>query len=196
MEQPDNCDIFTVPKTNANVWKDMKDHTKGNDINLQRITVMINKSVAALLPLMDLLKQRKDLTALNMCMGAFRMMGMTSIHISQKRRDLAARDLSPIYRPLAISTHPINGMLFGEEAAKELKELKESRSMTLRHNPSYSRDHKQVSGYGGYSSKSRKSGKRQLQHQGLLHTWPGGICGPLQEFQVWRQFPAQAESAE
>ena len=64
IHRPKNVEMLTVPKTNGQVWKELKPATKELDLSFQKIQNMTNKAMTPILPLMDAMKEKRDKKAL------------------------------------------------------------------------------------------------------------------------------------
>ena len=132
--RPQNCDALQVPRTNNQIWRNMQSKTRDNDMEYQRIQSMLHKGMTPLLKLLDESKQKKDFPAVHLCLDTFKILAMTSRHITQRRREAILPDLAPIYRQLGAVTKPITTNLFGDDLVKEVKEIREGQTLSLKKN--------------------------------------------------------------
>ena len=58
--RPQNCDALQVPKTNPEIWREMKKATRDADVQWQRLQTMVHKALTPVVVVMDLMKERRE----------------------------------------------------------------------------------------------------------------------------------------
>ena len=94
--RPENAEFLQVPKTNPEVWQQLQKATRDADVGLQHIQHMVHKSVTYIVLVMDAMREKKQTEHLRALADAFRLLALTSAHVSQKRKANIATDFQAI----------------------------------------------------------------------------------------------------
>ena len=131
---PGNCTNMIPIKVNSEIWKQLTSAKRKTDLQLSNLQETVRRVATAILQTADeLLPQTKDDVAKNLAarsIDSVAMLGHTSHMISQLRREQIRPALKQEYASIC-TAEPTNApLLFGDDLVKQLKEAKETNSIT------------------------------------------------------------------
>ena len=162
---PNNVQGLCTPKVNSEIWGKIKTETRSRDIRFQKAQVRLARGLTPLAQLAEkiLLAQRNQSQlnlqdALKLALNAFALIANGHMEISHRRREMIRPDLNAGYRELCSQNTPITDNLFGNELAKQVKEINDTNRVATR-----------VTGYGYNYPKgsSRYAGKGKVGYGGF-----------------------------
>ena len=172
---PENITGFSLPKVNPEVWSKIKADTRSRDIRMQKAQQRVVRGLTPLAQLAEklLLAQRSesqvvDIEAcLTLALTSFAMIANGNIEISLRRREMIRPDLNLSYRELCAASTPMTDMLFGDDLARVVKDIKETNQVATK-----------VVGYGSYiKGQSRFANKGKSLFGGYRKPFNSGQQG-------------------
>lgn len=130
--RPANCTGLVVPKINRDIWDILPRGSRETDLGVQRTQFLLHKGITPIVSLMDNLFKKEDRTNLKLAAEAFKLLALASCQLSQKRKDLVARDMEPPYKRLCSSSNPVTEYLFGDELPKQVKDIKDTQMVSAK----------------------------------------------------------------
>ena len=126
-----NTDSLCVPRVNDLIWDKMKPPTRSQDAGLQAVQQTLVKGATVVIRVADSLlsKQPALATELSTLLDAVFLLGSTVSKLNQKRGDLVRPDLNDRYRFIRSASVPVTSQLFGEELAKQMRDISEANKM-------------------------------------------------------------------
>ena len=128
---PANCTNMTPIKVNPEIWKQLTSAKRKTDLQLSNLQETV--ATAILQTADELLPQNKDDVAKNLAarsIDSVAMLGHMSHMISQLRREQIRPALKQEYASICTADPTNTPLLFGDDLVKQLKEAKETSSIT------------------------------------------------------------------
>ena len=132
-KKPENCTELFVPRVNTEIWHKMKPHQRKADIKLSNLQDTLIKGVSALTTASnDLLVCRETKTLpnykdlLSQLLDATALFGHVCQELSFKRKETIKPILHPDFKSVCSHTHKVGRLLFGEDLAKVVQDLRPS----------------------------------------------------------------------
>ncbi|CAB3979740.1 Hypothetical predicted protein [Paramuricea clavata] len=131
---PANCTNMTPIRVNSEIWKQLTSAKRKTDLQLSNLQETVRRVATAILQTADeLLPQTKDDVAKNLAarsIDSVAMLGHMSHTISQLRREQIRPALKQEYASICTADPTNAPLLFGDDLVKQLKEAKETSSIT------------------------------------------------------------------
>jgi hypothetical protein len=131
---PANCTNITPIKVNPEIWKQLTSAKRKTDLQLSNLQETVRRVATAILQTADeLLPQNKDDVTKNLdarSIDSVAMLGHMSHMISQLRREQIRPALKQEYASICTADPTNTPLLFGDDLVKQLKEAKETSSIT------------------------------------------------------------------
>ena len=130
--RPKNCENLTKVRVNQAVWDNLSPAVRSQDVKLQKVQTSLFKGLCALTSTVKkLLGKLSSIPSGNEILqeatDAFALIANANLELNQRRRELMKPDLHNDYQHLCSSNSSvtITDQLFGNDLAKEVKELTE-----------------------------------------------------------------------
>ena len=123
-DTPSNAKAMMVPKVNPPVWDSLKNHTRNNDLKLQKVQKLLVKGMIAMTK--NLEKVNEDEQNGLTCLAA------ASFELNMLRRELIKPGLQEKFAQLCKAEVPITENLFGNDLSKHIKDLSEVHRATAK----------------------------------------------------------------
>ena len=167
---------------NANIWNNLGETARSNDLKLQKVQKYLVKGMTALVTVTDKLikDEAKSSNADNISslMDAVILLSNANTEVNLQRREPLKPELHPSYRHLCHPSNPITSQLFGDDLPKAVKDIAEANKISSKlhgeRKPSDRRDKRQRSRsfagqnsrtpYRPYRSNFFASGSKNYQH--------------------------------
>ena len=145
----------------------MKKQTRHQDAEWRKIQHMVGKALTQVLTAFDGLRETNVSKAKGNLLDSLKVLAMMFTNLSVKRKENIGNDLAPSYKPLCAPSRSVTTFLFGDEVAKEMRELGEAYKLGAK-----------VAGYQSRGGRAKPSfrGKAQFDYSGQL---PGAGYGLL-----------------
>ncbi len=127
--RPENCQNLVVPRVNKELWLKLRHSTRSRDLKVQKTQNLLLKSIVPIAQLLAAFSTEKDKTNIQLAAKALQLVASASAQLSQHRRDLITPELDPQLKPLSAVSNPITDNLFGDDLAKQVKEIRETQQL-------------------------------------------------------------------
>lgn len=139
--RPGNCNHMQTPKVNPEIWIKLKQTTKQGDLRMQRLHSLLLKASFPLVRILDLIMTSKlgDAEVKGMMKGikdlakdSLTLLLTLSTQIGFRRRELIKPDLNFSFRQLCGSHNAITDFLFGDDLAKQIRDISDAQKVGQR----------------------------------------------------------------
>ena len=151
-KKPSNCDNVLVPKVNEEIWGKLPANAKRSDIRTSALQDTLVKVSSAIICTTDkLLEHREKKTIptykalINPLLDSVALLGHVCTELSYKRRDALKPFLHQDFRSACARSRKPGKLLFGNDLAKTLQELKTTNKIMT--NSSDARSYKRNTGH-------------------------------------------------
>ena len=178
-KKPENCTELFVPRVNTEIWHKMKPHQRKPDIKLSNLQDTLIKGVSALTTASnDLLVCRetkslpnyKDL--LSQLLDATALFGHVCQELSFKRKETIKPILHPDFKSVCSRTHKVGRLLFGEDLAKVVQDLRASTKVVTQLTSFVPQGNQSGINKSSYTRSPNNNNKHFLSQRGGTNTLP------------------------
>ena len=134
---PENCTGFYRPRVNPQVWGTIRPETKSADKSFAALQdAILTASSALAMSINDILQNRESKTPLDYQsviskgIDAITLLGFVSKEISYRRKEAMRPSINPIYKAACGRTTKPTTLLFGDDMAKTMQEVKAINQIT------------------------------------------------------------------
>lgn len=166
-QAPQNCQLLVVPKVNLELWFDLQKSVRVRDLSLQEIQKYIVKATQPLVIALDKIisaKNKKESIDPSILLpelaDTLSFLGHASYQSSLKRREALKPHINQHYQSVCSKNTPITKWLFGDELAKNIKDIGEVNKISKKVAPQASQTYKGQNKSSGQHSASFSHGKR------------------------------------
>ncbi|XP_046577977.1 uncharacterized protein LOC124285748 [Haliotis rubra] len=139
-QKPENCPNLTVPRVNNQVWNQVKPQTRSIDSKLQNVQSLLAKAFCPILELTDEVmnasrdkKQQINLKTLaKKSCDSLRLLSAVFVELTNHRKDTFKPELKGAYKQLCAHNNPVTDQLFGDDLAKQIKDISEAQTLSAK----------------------------------------------------------------
>lgn len=189
---PDNCGKLKVPRVDDLLWDQLESQTRSRDAGLQQMQLTLVTAITAVARATDDLIKRQAFdesleSELTPLMDAIVLLNNVNADLSLKRRELIKPDLNTEYKKLCSGVTEITDHLFGEDLAKQVKDIGEANKIKSKLSSSRGPRGSYARGRGYFR------GRRPFQHHGGHTYFRGGWRGRGSPYYADKQFGRSME---
>lgn len=160
---PNNCEGLSETRVNANIWNNLGETARSNDLKLQKVQKYLVKGMTALVTVIDTLIKDEPKSSnednIRKLMDAAILLANANTEVNLRRRERLKPELHPSYRHLCNPSNPITSQLFGDDLPKAVKDIAEANKISSKihgeRKPSDRRDKRQRSrSFAGQNSRT------------------------------------------
>ena len=160
---PNNCEGLSETRVNANIWNNLGETARSNDLKLQKVQKYLVKGMTALVTVIDKLIKDEAKSSnddnISSLMDAVILLSNANTEVNLRRRERLKPELHPSYRHLCNPSNPITSQLFGDDLPKAVKDIAEANKISSKlhgeRKPSDRRDKRQRSrSFAGQNSRT------------------------------------------
>ena len=160
---PNNCEGLSETRVNANIWNNLGETARSNDLKLQKVQKYLVKGMTALVTVIDTLIKDEPKSSneddISKLMDAVILLANAKTEVNLRRRERLKPELHPSYRHLRNPSNPITSQLFGDDLPKAVKDIAEANKISSKihgeRKPSDRRDKRQRSrSFAGQNSRT------------------------------------------
>ena len=160
---PNNCEGLSETRVNANIWNNLGETARSNDLKLQKVQKYLVKGMTALVTVIDTLIKDEPKSSnednISKLMDAVVLLANANTEVNLRRRERLKPELHPSYRHLCNPSNPITSQLFGDDLPKAVKDIAEANKISSKihgeRKPSDRRDKRQRSrSFAGQNSRT------------------------------------------
>ena len=137
---PNNCEGLSETRVNANIWNNLGETARSNDLKLQKVQKYLVKGMTALVTVIDKLNKDEAKSSnddnISSLMDAVILLSNDNTEVNLRRRERLKPELHPSYRHLCNPSNPITSQLFGMTSPRLSKtlrrQIKSARSSTVK----------------------------------------------------------------
>ncbi|XP_068752154.1 uncharacterized protein [Montipora capricornis] len=177
-KKPSNCDNVLVPKVNEEIWSKLPANAKRSDIRTSALQDTPFKVSSAIICTSDKLlehREKKTITSykalINPLLDSVALLGHVCTELSYKRRDALKPFLHQDFRPACARSRKPGKLLFGNDLAKTLQELKTTNKL-MTNNSSDARHYNRSSGHSKQENNKYQQKRPFLVNRGRTFNPP------------------------
>ena len=183
---PGNCNRLEVVRVNPEIFNSVRKEVKTEDVMLQKAQKPLLKGIIAVTRILDdFMKAEKNekplpssVSVMKILSDSISLLSDASHEIDLRRRTLFKGDMKTEYRLLCSDQNPVeNGLLFGTELGKSVKDLTEASKVTSKVAMKQKRPHASSQSFHG-RSESRRSFPFLGRGRGSVSKQRGGYRNP------------------
>ena len=127
---PSNCESLSETRVNSNIWNNLGETARSNDLKLQKVQKYLIKGMTAIVTVIDsLIKDEPNSSKednIGKLMDAVILLANADTEVNLRRRERLKPELHPSYRHLCNPSNTITSQLFGDDVPKAVKDIAEA----------------------------------------------------------------------
>lgn len=127
---PSNCEGLSETRVNFNIWNNLGETARSNDLKLQKVQKYLVKGMTAVVTVIDsLIKDGSSSSKednIGKLMDAVILLANANTEVNLRRRERLKPELHPSYRHLCNPSNTITSQLFGDDLPKAVKDIAEA----------------------------------------------------------------------
>ena len=127
---PSNCESLSETRVNSNIWNNLGETARSNDLKLQKVQKYLIKGMTAVVTVIDsLIKDEPNSSKednIGKLMDAVILLANANTEVNLRRRERLKPELHPSYRHLCNPSNTITSQLFGDDLPKAVKDIAEA----------------------------------------------------------------------
>lgn len=131
---PSNCEGLSETRVNSNIWNNLGETARSNDLKLQKVQKYLIKGMTAVVTVVDsLIKDETDSSKednIGKLMDAVILLANANTEVNLRRRERLKPELHPSYRHLCNPSNTITSQLFGDDLPKAVKDIAEANKIS------------------------------------------------------------------
>ena len=131
---PNNCEGLSEARVNTNIWNNLGETARSNDLKLQKVQKYLVKGITDVVTVIDALVKDESNSChednIGKLMDAVILLANANSEINLRRRERLKPELHPSYRHLCNPSNTITSQLFGDDLPKAVKDIAEANKIS------------------------------------------------------------------